>query len=390
MNADVAAAPEADVWADVVGQPDAVRVLRRAATDPASMTHAWLITGPPGSGRSVAARAFAAALVGGEGDDAASLATRRRVLAGNHPDVRVVATDKTIITVAEVRDLVTLAQRTPGEGEWRVIVVEDADRIVERSANALLKSIEEPPARTVWVLCAPSERDVITTIRSRCRHLSLRIPPAQAVADLLVRRHGIEPEAALTAARAAQSHIGLATSLALNPPARERRDRVLEIAARVRGVGDAVLGAAELVEVATAQASASQTERDALERAELMRALGADAESGTLPPAVRSQIRQLEEDQKRRAKRAVVDGLDRAMTDLLSFYRDVLALQVSADVPVVNAAQAGDVRAVAEASSPEQSLRRMDAIATARTRLAGNVAPLLAVEAMMVALRPQG
>lgn len=388
MSAEVAGA--ADVWTDVVGQPDAVRVLRRAATDPTAMTHAWLITGPPGSGRSVAARAFAAALVGGEGDDAASLATRRRVLAGNHPDVRVVATDKTIITVAEVRDLVTLAQRTPGEGEWRVIVVEDADRIVERSANALLKSIEEPPERTVWVLCAPSERDVITTIRSRCRHLTLRIPPAQAVADLLVRRHGIEPEAALTAARAAQSHIGLATSLALNPPARERRDRVLEIAARVRGVGDAVLGAAELVEVATAQASASQTERDAVERAELMRALGADAESGTLPPAVRSQIRQLEDDQKRRAKRAVVDGLDRAMTDLLSFYRDVLASQVSADVPVVNAAQAGDVRAVAEASDPEQTLRRMEAIATARTRLAGNVAPLLAVEAMMVALRPQG
>lgn len=388
MSAKVAAA--ADVWADVVGQPDAVRVLRRAATDPTAMTHAWLITGPPGSGRSVAARAFAAALVGGEGDDAASLAARRRVLAGNHPDVRVVATDKTIITVAEVRDLVTLAQRTPGEGEWRVIVVEDADRIVERSANALLKSIEEPPERTVWVLCAPSERDVITTIRSRCRHLTLRIPPAQAVADLLVRRHGIDPEAALTAARAAQSHIGLATSLALNPPARERRDRVLEIAARVRGVGDAVLGAAELVEVATAQASASQTERDAVERAELMRALGADAESGTLPPAVRSQIRQLEDDQKRRAKRAVVDGLDRAMTDLLSFYRDVLASQVSAGVPVVNAAQAGDVRAVAEASDPEQTLRRMEAIATARTRLAGNVAPLLAVEAMMVALRPQG
>lgn len=388
MSAEVAGA--ADVWTDVVGQPDAVRVLRRAATDPTAMTHAWLITGPPGSGRSVAARAFAAALVGGEGDDAASLAARRRVLAGNHPDVRVVATDKTIITVAEVRDLVTLAQRTPGEGEWRVIVVEDADRIVERSANALLKSIEEPPERTVWVLCAPSERDVITTIRSRCRHLTLRIPPAQAVADLLVRRHGIEPEAALTAARAAQSHIGLATSLALNPPARERRDRVLEIAARVRGVGDAVLGAAELVEVATAQASASQTERDAVERAELMRALGADAESGTLPPAVRSQIRQLEDDQKRRAKRAVVDGLDRAMTDLLSFYRDVLASQVSADVPVVNAAQADDVRAVAEASDPEQTLRRMEAIATARIRLAGNVAPLLAVEAMMVALRPQG
>ncbi|GMA32515.1 hypothetical protein GCM10025875_25070 [Litorihabitans aurantiacus] len=273
-----------------------------------------------------------------------------------------------------------------------MIIVEDADRIVERSANALLKAIEEPPPRTVWILCAPSEQDVITTIRSRCRQVTLRVPPAGAVADLLVRRHGIDHDDALTAARAAQSHIGLATSLALNPEARARRDRVLEIASRVRGVGDAVIAAGELVEVATAQATASMAERDATERAELMRTLGADqAEGGkALPPAVRAQIRQLEEDQKRRGKRAVVDGLDRAMTDLLSFYRDVLAVQVGSDVDLVNAAQVADVRAVAAASDPAQTLRRTEAITTARTRLAGNVAPLLAVEAMTVALRPQG
>lgn len=383
------------VWDDVVGQPDAVAVLRRAVTDPSSMTHAWLVTGPPGSGRSVAARAFAAALVAGDGGRWTSEVAdnaRARVLRGTHPDVHVVATDKTVITVAEVRDLVTIAQRTPGEAPWRVIVVEDADRIVERSANALLKAIEEPPPRTVWILCAPSEQDVITTIRSRCRHVTLRVPPADAVADLLVRRHGIDRDDALVAARAAQSHIGLATSLALNAEARARRDRVLEIASRVRGVGDAVIAAGELVEVATAQASASMAERDAVEKAALLRSLGADnAEGGkTLPANVRTQIRQLEDDQKRRGKRAVVDGLDRAMTDLLSFYRDVLAVQVGSDVDLVNAAQVADVRAVAAASDPQQTLRRTEAIATARTRLAGNVAPLLAVEAMTVALRPQG
>lgn len=377
------------VWADVVGQGAAIEVLARAAADPAAMTHAWLLTGPPGSGRSVAARAFAAALIGGDADTPEAASARARVLRGSHPDLTVVATEKTVITVAEVRELVTLAQRSPAESQWRVIVVEDADRIVERSANALLKAIEEPPPRTVWILCAPSEQDLITTVRSRCRHVTLRVPPAQAVADLLTRRHGIEQAEALTAARAAQSHIGLATSLALNPQARERRGRVLEIAAGVRGVGDAVLAAAEFVEVATAQATASAAERDGTERAELLRTLGVEAET-TLPPSVRAQLRQLEEDQKRRAKRAVVDGLDRAMTDLLSFHRDVLVLQLGAQVDLVNAAQASEVRAAADAVTAEQTLRRIDAIAVARTRLAGNVAPLLAVEAMMVALRPQG
>lgn len=377
------------VWTDVVGQDEAVAVLHRAATDPTAMTHAWLITGPPGSGRSVAARAFAAELLGGVGEDAGSVDVRRRVMKGAHPDVSLVATDKTVITVEEVRDLVTLAQRSPGEGRWRIIVIEDADRIAERSSNALLKALEEPPPRTVWVLCAPSEQDVVTTIRSRCRQVTLRVPPADAVAELLVRRHGIEPNQALIAARAAQSHIGLATRLALDAETRERRERVLDIASRVRGVGDAVLAAGALVEVATQQATASAAQRDATEKAELLRNLGADGE-GTLPPSIRSQIKQLEDDQKRRAKRAVVDGLDRAMTDLLSLYRDVLVVQVGSDVDLVNQAQVSTVKAVAAASTVEQTVRRMDAITTARTRIGANVAPLLAVEAMTVALRPQG
>ena len=376
------------VWDDVVGQPDAVAVLSRAATDPAAMTHAWLVTGPPGSGRSVAARAFAAALQCPEGGCGYCHACTT-TLAGTHPDLRVVATEKVVIQIDEVRELIMTASRTPTSGRYRVIVVEDADRMAERTTNVLLKAIEEPPPHTVWVLCAPSAQDVLPTIRSRCRGVVLRVPPPEAVADLLVRRDGADPALALAAARAAQSHVGLARRLARDEGARERRSAVLEIARRIRGVPDAVLAAGELVEVAKAEALAATQERDAAERAELMRALGA-GEGETLPPRLRSQLRQLEDDQKRRATRRQRDVLDGAMVDLLSLYRDVLVVQLGAAVELVNGEHAASVRALAADSTPEQTVRRMDAIGTARERLEGNVAPLLAIEAMAIALRPQG
>jgi DNA polymerase-3 subunit delta' len=381
------------VWDDVVGQEQAVAVLRRAATDPAAMTHAWLVTGPPGSGRSVAARAFAAALqctgADGEAGGCGRCHQCTTTMAGTHPDVTVVATDKVVITIDEVRDLIGTAARTPSLGRRRVIVVEDADRMAERTTNVLLKAIEEPPPHTVWVLCAPSVQDVLPTIRSRCRGVVLRVPPPEAVAELVVRRDGVDPATALAAARAAQSHVGLARRLARDPGARERRARVLDVARRIRGVGDAVLAANELVEVAKAESKAATEERDAQERAELMRALGV-GEGETLPPRLRSQLKQLEDDQKRRATRRQRDVLDRAMVDLLSLYRDVLVVQLGAEVELVNAAEAGLVRTLAADSTPEQTIRRMDAIGTARERLEGNVAPLLALEAMAIALRPQG
>ena len=378
-----------DVWAEVVGQEDAVARLRAAANDDAAMTHAWLVTGPPGSGRSVAARAFAAALQC-SGDLAADEVAVAEVRAGTHPDVTVVATDKVTISIDEVRGLIGLAQRAPARGRWRVIVVEDADRMLERTSNVLLKAIEEPPPRTVWVLCAPSPQDVVVTIRSRCRQVGLRVPSVEAVAELLVRRDGLEPGLALESARAAQSHVGMARRLARDPEARARRRRILESAARIRGVGDAVLAADDLVETAKAEAAARSEERDAREKAELLRALGVEA-GATVPPALRAQVKQLEEDQKRRATRQQRDSLDTAMLDLLSLYRDVLVVQLGAsgDVALVNEGAAELVRSLAEQSTPEQSLHRMDAIGEARQRLAGNVAPLLALEAMMVALRPQ-
>ncbi|NMR19796.1 DNA polymerase III subunit delta' [Cellulomonas fimi] len=376
------------VWADLVGQEAAVEVLRGAVRDPSAMTHAWLITGPPGSGRSNAARAFAAALQCLEGGCGHCLACTT-ALAGTHADVTVVATEAAIMTVGQTRPLVQLAQRAPSEGRWRVIIVEDADRMNDHSGNALLKAIEEPPPRTVWLLCAPSPQDVLVTIRSRSRSVALRVPPADAVAALLVERDGVDPRLAGIAARAAQSHIGIARRLARDPHARDRRAKVLGIPASIRGVGDAVLAAGRLVEVSQAEAKAATEDRDAREKTALLRAMGAEG-AATLPPALRSQVKALEDEQKKRATRAQRDVLDRSMVDLLSLYRDVLVVQLGAAVELVNVELEETVRGLAESSTPEQTLRRMDAIGEARTRLAGNVAPVLAVEAMTIALRPQG
>lgn len=376
------------VWDDVIGQEPAVEVLRHAVEDPSAMTHAWLLTGPPGSGRSNAARAFAAALqcaTGGCGVCHDCTTTLR----GLHPDVTVVATEGVFIRAETARPLVELAQRAPAQGRHRVIIIEDADRLNDTSGNSLLKAIEEPAGRTVWVLCAPSPQDVLVTIRSRSRAVALRVPPVDAVAALLVSRDGVDPAVAAIAARAAQSHVGIARRLARDPEARARRAAVLGIAAKIRGVGDAVLAAGELVETAQADAKAATEQRDADERAELLRSMGAEG-AATLPPTLRTQVRQLEEDQKRRATRSQRDVLDRAMVDLLSLYRDVLVVQLGAGVELVNVEHDASIRSLAEASTPEQTLRRMDAVGQARTRLAGNVAPLLAVEAMAVALRPQG
>jgi DNA polymerase-3 subunit delta' len=392
------------VWEDVVGQPEAVAVLSRAtraagaeqdAVDDGpfhdvrpqrGMTHAWLLTGPPGSGRSTAARAFAAAL---QCPDAGCGQCHdcRTGLSGAHADVTLVATEHVFLRVEDVKPLITLAQQRPSRGRWRVIVIEDADRLNDTSGNLLLKAIEEPPARTVWLLCAPSADDVLVTIRSRCRHVGLRVPPAADVAALLVRRHGVDPGVAAFAARAANSHIGLARRLATDEGARIRRREVLKLPQQVVGVGAAVLAAGQLVAVATEEAKAATVERDATERAALLHSLGAQGQA-TLPPAVRAQVRQLEENQKRRATRAHRDVLDRAMVDLLSLYRDVITRQLGAGVDLVNAELGDQIQKMAQSCSPEDTLRRMDAIGQARERIAANVAPLLAVEALMVRLSP--
>jgi DNA polymerase III subunit delta' len=378
--------PAAGVWSDVVGQDRVVEVLRAAAGSATGMTHAWLFTGPPGSGRSVAARAFAAALqcaYGGCGE----CHECRTTLAGTHADVTVIATELLSIKTEQARELVQLAARRPTMGRWRVIIIEDADRLTETAADALLKAIEEPPPRTVWMLCAPSLEDVIVTIRSRCRHLALRTPSAAAVADLLVRRDGVDPAMAAFAARAAQSHIGLARRLARDEGARIRRHDVVTLPLRIRGVGDAVLLAGELVETAAEEAKAATAERDSAERERLVHSLGADPSARTQPPHVRAQLTALEKDQKTRATRFQRDVVDRALVDVLSVYRDVLVLLAGDPVDLVNEEMRVDLARLARELSPEDVVQRMEAVREARERIAANVAPLLAVEAMAVQLR---
>ena len=393
------------VWSSLVGQGDAVAKLSEAAAsaraivasragsaaqeDARSMSHAWLITGPPGSGRSVAARAFAAALqCTGEEVGCGTCPGCRTTMGRTNADVLFAATETSIINVETARSLVLQAQSSPSQGLWRVIVVEDADRLGEAGANALLKAIEEPPEHTVWLLCAPSPEDMIATIRSRCRHLGLRIPTANAVADLLVREGVATPEVALEAARAAQSHIGLARALAADPEMRARRRAIVTAPASVRSVGEAVLAADRLLETAKAQADAQVSERNAREKAELLRQLGME-EDERATKASRTLIRQLEEDQKRRSKRALTDAIDRALIDLLAIYRDVLMTQVGGDGELINADLADLVRSIAAESTPRQTLSRVDHIETARRRLKSNGNTLLVLEDMAISLRPQ-
>ncbi|MCW2811353.1 MAG: polymerase subunit delta [Friedmanniella sp.] len=373
------------VWSDLIGQDAAVRVLRRAvAGDSHAMSHAWLVTGPPGSGRSNAARAFAAALQCANGG-CGTCNDCRTALSGAHPDVTLVRTEQLSIGVEEVRELVRRAAMSPTLGRRQVIVVEDADRVTERGADALLKSIEEPAPKTVWILCAPTSDDVVVTIRSRCRLLSLATPTVAAVAQLLERRDGVDPALAAYAARVAQGHVGRARVLARDEKARNRRREILQIPLQLTGLGACLTAAANLVEACAEEAGAATADLDARERAALEEALGYGTR-GARPRQAQAALKELDDQQKARAKRFQRDAIDRALTELTGFYRDVLSLQTRSGASLVNAELEAPMAVLARRSSPESTLRRIDALLGCRTALEGNVAPLLAVEATLIGL----
>ncbi|MET8509729.1 DNA polymerase III subunit delta' [Streptomyces sp. NPDC004787] len=397
------------VWDDLVGQPRVEEQLAaaardadalvtahaagEAAPDASKMTHAWLFTGPPGAGRDTAARAFAAALQCVSPDRALGGAPGcgfcdgcHTALVGTHADVEVVRTDLLSIGVKETRDLVRRAQLSPAGGRWQVIVLEDADRLTEGAANVLLKAVEEPAPRTVWLLCAPSLEDVLPTIRSRCRHLSLTTPSVEAVADVLIRRDGIEPERAHAAARATQGHIDRARRLATDERARARRAVVLKLPMRVGDVGGGLRAAQELIDAAAEDAKQVAEEVDVKETEELKAALGA-AQGGRMPRGTAGAMKELEDRQKRRRTRTQRDSLDLALSDLTGFYRDVLALQLGARTALANEDVRDSLEQIARDTTPERTLRRIEAVLACREALDRNVAPLLAVEAMTMALR---
>jgi DNA polymerase III subunit delta' len=389
------------VWSQVVGQPDAVAVLRGAAasaaeqvggtTGGAEMSHAWLFTGPPGSGRSVAARAFAAALQCVAGRGCGDCPGCRTAMAGTHADVRLVVPEGLSISVAEMRALVQTSARRPTGGRWQVVIIEDADRLTEGAANALLKAIEEPPERTVFLLCAPSEHpdDVPVTIRSRCRPVALRTPAPPAIAEVLQVRDGLDEQTASWAASVCGGHVGRARRLATDPAARDRRAAVLRIPLHLRRLSDVFECADDLVKTAEADASEVSGARDEAEKDALKTAMGYGGTGKGAASASRGSagaIKELERRQKSRATRTQRDALDLALVDLAGFYRDVLVTGSRSPATLTHPDKAADIRQAATAWSPESTLRRLEAVLACREAIELNVKPRIAVEAMLTAL----
>ncbi|MBV9162652.1 MAG: DNA polymerase III subunit delta' [Pseudonocardiales bacterium] len=395
------------VWAGLIGQDPAVATLVEAARSAAgtgsagsmpsmgAMTHAWLFTGPPGSGRSVAARAFAAALQCTDpqaGPGCGTCQGCRTTLGGTHPDVRQVVPEGLSISVADMRALVAGASRRPSAGRWQVLLIEDADRLTEGAANALLKAVEEPPPRTVFLLCAPSEHpdDIAVTLRSRCRPVGLRTPPAAAVADVLVARDGVDADTARWAASVCGGHVGRARRLATDLEARARREAVLRVPRALRSPADVFALADELVGAAESEAGGLTAARNAAETEELETALGAGGTGKGAAAAARGAkgaIRELERRQKSRATRTQRDALDRALVDLAGFYRDTLVTSWGAAVALTHPDWAADITTVAAQSSPESLLRMLEAVLSCREALELNVKPRIAIEALTSALQ---
>lgn len=377
------------VWDTLVGQRHVIAALEKAVAGQ-GMTHAWLFTGPPGSGRSNAAIAFAAALqcrqggVGPECPDGCH--DCHTVLAGSHADVSVVRTEKLSIGVDEVRDLVRRASLSPMGDRWQVLVVEDADRLTEQACNALLKAIEEPNGRTIWMLCAPTVEDVLPTIRSRCRLVTLSTPTAEEVAGFLVARGVAEPLASY-AARASQGHIGRARALAFDEAVRTRRQEVVSMPARLTNLGRCMDAATRLASTAKDEADAITAELDAREKTDLDAAYGV-VERGRRPREYGPALAALEKGQRTRAKRRHLDVVDRGLTDLMSVYRDAIAVASGAPGALVNEEIRDQVESIVASSTPELNLRRIGWIFAAREQmLEFNVPVALALESMMVALQ---
>jgi len=380
----------ASVFDNLIDQEHVISILREAvsaASDSTNqsqeMTHAWLFTGPPGSGRSNAALAFAAALVCRTGgcNDCTDCKT---ALTGSHADVELIRTEGLSIKIDEVRELITRASWSPAVGNYRVVVIEDADRLTESAANALLKAIEEPGLRTVWLLCAPSSTDVLPTIRSRTRSLVLRTPSIAAVAALL-EKEKFSPAMADFAARVSQGHIGRARHLAKSEEARTRRQAILKISLIITDIASAFKAAQVLVEAAKAEAEEEAERRDDVEISALKEAWG--QQGSKLTQGGSKAVKELEKEQKSRTTRMVRDYLDRALLDIATLYRDILLIQSNSSDSIINTDLIAEITKIAESTTPETTLAKLEAIMSSRTNLSHNAAPLLTIEALMVLLK---
>ncbi len=380
-----AAAVTGSVWSSLVGQRHAIETLQRAVAGH-GMTHAWLFTGPPGSGRSNAALAFAAALQcerGGCGQCEAC----RTSLVGSHPDVSITRSETSVLYIDDMRDLVHRSALAPAHRRYQVMVIEDADRLGERTGNTLLKAIEEPTPKTIWLLCAPTIEDVLPTIRSRCRNVALSTPTAAEVAEFLTARLGVPEGVAAFAARASQGHIGRARALAVDEGTRNRRREVVALPGALTSLGACMNAAANLVDIAKDETSAITEETNGRELRELEATFGDDRKAKS-SRSYRAALKSLTDNQRQRQKRREMDVIDRCLMDVMSVYRDTIAMQTGAEGDLVNEEMRDVIADIARRSAPEDNLRRIDAIFNAREQMMEfNTTPLLALESMMVNLR---
>ena len=379
------------VYDDLVGQEHLISILRgaveasRTGEESQEMTHAWVFTGPPGSGRSSAAVAFAQALVCPD-KGCATCSDCRSARDGGHPDIEIIRTEGLSIKVEEVRELLTRVAWAPSMGGWRVVVMEDADRLTESAANALLKAIEEPGTRTVWLLCAPTLHDVLPTIRSRCRHIQLHTPSDDAVAQVLINRDGVSPAMATFAARVSQGHIGRAKYLANNESVRSNRTTIMRLPLQLNSLAAAFKAAQTLVDIATASANAASDLRDEREVTSLQEAYGKGATGRGMASGAAKAVKELEKEQKSRATRMVRDSIDGALLDIATFYRDVMMVQSGKHESVINTDIADQISQYADTHPKQSTIDKMTAIMDARINLAHNAAPLLTCEALMCRL----
>ena len=381
------------VWDSLVGQKPVIDMLSRIAQgDPSQITQSWLICGPPGSGRSNMARAFAAALESPDhGMSAEPTRVTQQVLAGTHPDVTVLTTNKVTIGIDQVREIITTSEQMPATAPWRIIIIEDVDRMLDRTTNVLLKEIEEPAEHCIWLLCAPSAQDVLPTIRSRTRIVNLAVPSTQAVAGFLTSTTNVEPKVAQRAARLAEGHIGIAKLYATDEQVMTDRDELVVGVLNLARASDAVLLAGSLIDNAKAQAEADASRITAGQEAEFRRINGL-APSDRIPPKLRGAFNQIakKDDVKRLVTRRTRDVLDRALNSIASIYRDVAVLQNNAEdsVGLINLENRSPITELSVRLNRAGAVTRLDEVAHARKRLAGNGNPLLVFESLFCALIP--
>ena len=379
------------VWDSLVGQKPVIDMLSRIAQgDPSQITQSWLICGPPGSGRSNMARAFAAALESPDhGMSAEPTRVTQQVLAGTHPDVTVLTTNKVTIGIDQVREIITTSEQMPATAPWRIIIIEDVDRMLERTTNVLLKETEEPAEHCIWLLCAPSAQDVLPTIRSRTRIVNLAVPSTQAVAGFLTSTTNVEPKVAQRAARLAEGHIGIAKLYATDERVMSDRDELVVGVLNLARASDAVLLAGNLIDNAKAQAEADANRITAGQEAEFRRINGL-APSDRIPPKLRGAFNQIakKDDVKRLVTRRTRDVLDRALNSIASIYRDVAVLQNNAEdsVGLINLENRSSITELSVRLNRAGAVTRLDEVAHARKRLAGNGNPLLVFESLFCAL----